>query len=306
MAPRLWRTGLLLCFIHACLCLEEECVLGVVGRPVSLPCFYPDLLTSVNYSIVWRTDEEVVLRARFQRNKSVEELGANSASISEDAPLTGNFSLTLPAVESKAPKVTYSLFTLENQSAALCTVCLRVAARFSRPQLQREDAEMDGGETAFLCHSSGGFPEPRVHWLINDSDAPPEGSVRTVAESLPDSYLYNITSHLTVNISSSTRVSCTIENLSTMERETATSYGPFNPVMGKASDAMWIFSTALCAVVGIMVAVGVGYQIHLDRVSKRKKKDFQQHQRGYRRRNMVKEEREELETMKPDSKETDV
>lgn len=50
--------------------------------------------------------------------------------------------------------------------------------------------------------------------------------------------------------------------------------------MGKASDAMWIFSTALCAVVGIMVAVGVGYQIHLDRVSKRKKKVFQQHQRG--------------------------
>lgn len=27
---------------------------------------------------------------------------------------------------------------------------------------------------------------------------------------------------------------------------------------------------------------------------------------GYRRRNMVKEEREELETIKPDSKETDV
>lgn len=107
--------------------VEEECVLGVVGRPVSLPCFYPDLLTSGNYSIVWRTEEEVVLRARFQRNKSVEELGANSASISEDAPQTGNFSLTLPAVESKAPKVNYSLFTSENQSTALCTVCLRVA-----------------------------------------------------------------------------------------------------------------------------------------------------------------------------------
>lgn len=37
---------------------------------------------------------------------------------------------------------------------------------------------------------------------------------------------------------------------------------------------MWIFSTALCVVVGIMVIVGVGYQIHLDRISKRKKKEF--------------------------------
>lgn len=41
---------------------------------------------------------------------------------------------------------------------------------------------------------------------------------------------------------------------------------------------MWIFSTALCAVVGVMVAVGVGYQIHLDRVSKRKKLEFQKQQ----------------------------
>lgn len=48
--------------------------------------------------------------------------------------------------------------------------------------------------------------------------------------------------------------------------------------MSRASEAMWIFSTALCAVVGVMVAVGVGYQIHLDRVSKRKKLERQRQQ----------------------------
>lgn len=53
---------------------------------------------------------------------------------------------------------------------------------------------------------------------------------------------------------------------------------PPSKVAGRASEAMWIFSTGLCAVVGVMVAVGVGYQIHLDRVSKRKKVEFQYQQ----------------------------
>lgn len=53
---------------------------------------------------------------------------------------------------------------------------------------------------------------------------------------------------------------------------------PPSKVAGRASEAMWIFSTGLCAVVGVMVAVGVGYQIHLDRVSKRKKLEFQYQQ----------------------------
>lgn len=48
-----------------------------------------------------------------------------------------------------------------------------------------------------------------------------------------------------------------------------------SPVVVRASDSLWMFSTALCAVVGVMVVVGVAYQIHLDRVSKRKKLEFQ-------------------------------
>lgn len=226
---------------------EEECVLGVVGRSVSLPCLYPKLLSFVNFSIEWRRDDEVVLRSVFEKNINVEELSANSATISADAALTGNFSLALPAVDPIEPKMIYSLFIIseENHSAALCTVCLRIAgqcqtkevirrmckgtnsclfaASFSRPLLQRQEAAAQGGETAFLCHSSGGFPEPKVHWLINYTQEPPEGSVRTIAASLPDSHMYNITSHLMVNISKDSSVSCTIENLSMNETLTSTS-----------------------------------------------------------------------------------
>ncbi|XP_035509356.1 ICOS ligand-like [Morone saxatilis] len=303
MPVPLWRTGLLLCCLGFCASLEEECVFGIVGQPVSLPCLYPKLLTFVNFSIEWRRDDEVVLRSVWKENSNVEELSINSATISADAARTGNFSLELPIVYPKKHYMSYSLFIIseENQSAALCTVCLRIAASFSSPLLLREEAAQ-GEETAFLCHSSGGFPEPAVHWHINHTNEPPEGSVRTLAASLPDSHLYNITSHLKVNISKDSIVSCTIENLSMNETLTSTSYGVgVSPVVSRASEALWIFSTALCAVVGVMVLAGVAYQIHLDRMSKRKKREHQQADRGYKRRNLC---NEETEAIKP--KETDV
>eukprot|EP00066_Takifugu_rubripes_P023543 XP_011612809.1 PREDICTED: ICOS ligand-like [Takifugu rubripes] len=287
-AVALWRTGLLLSFLHICTCLEEECVLGVVGRPVSLPCFYPQLLTFKNFSIEWRKDDKVVLRSVFENGRNIEELSADGGTLSSNATEAGDFSLELPAVDPAEDKRNYGLFLISeaNQSDALCTVCLRIAASFSRPLVRREEAADRGNDTGFYCHSAGGFPEPRVHWLINHTAEPPEGSVRTVAALLPDSYLYNITSYLKVNISKALSVSCGVENALLNETFTSTSYGtPPSKVAGRAAEAMWIFSTGLCAVVGVMVAVGVGYQIHLDRVSKRKKLEFQyqQNKRGYKR-----------------------
>lgn len=48
----------------------------------------------------------------------------------------------------------------------------------------------------------------------------------------------------------------------------------------RASSAMWMYSTGLCVVVGIIVIAGVAYQIHLDKISKRKKEEHKQQQRG--------------------------
>ncbi|XP_044216614.1 T-lymphocyte activation antigen CD80-like [Thunnus albacares] len=307
MPVSLWRTGLLLSFLTLCASVEEECVLGIVGRPVSLPCFYPELITFVNISIEWRRDSEVVLRSVWAEDGNVEICSKNSVTISADAPMTGNLSLKLPNVDVKEDKTYYSLFLISpgNQSAPLCTVCLRTAASYSSPLLLREEAAQ-GDETFFLCQSSGGFPEPAVYWLINDTQEPPEGSVRTLAASLPDSRLYNITSHLTANISKDSSVSCIIENPSMKETLSSTSYGEQGgPVVSRASQAMWMFSTALCVVVGVMVAAGVAYQIHLDRMSKKKKEQYQHSRpgRGYRRRNLY---MEETEAMKSEPKETDV
>ncbi|KAM3619130.1 uncharacterized protein V6R79_003447 [Siganus canaliculatus] len=309
MPVALWCRGLLLCFLGLCACMEEECVLGVVGQPVSLPCSYPQLLSLANFSIEWRKEDEVVLRSVWRDGQNVEELGVNSATISDDAEQTGNFSLELPTVDlMEHNNQTFSFFIIseENPDTEVCSVCLRVAASFSSPQLERKDAA-DGKEAAFTCHSSGGFPKPSVLWFINSTEMPPEGSVWTVAQPAPDTLLYNVTSHLKVNISKASSVSCTIRNPPINESRTSTSHGTQDsPVRSRAAESIWIFSTGLCVVVGIMVVAGVVYQIHLDRISKRKKREFQHQQqeyRGYKRRHLV---IEETDTVKLESKETDV
>ncbi|XP_058495308.1 butyrophilin-like protein 2 [Solea solea] len=302
----LWCSGLLLSFLTVCVCLERDCVLGVVGRPVSLPCSLSPPPTLANVTIEWRRDEDVVLRSEWtQDGGQVDGWSVNGASIVTEAALTGNMSLQLDTVQPSEDTEYYGLFMVSGENhTSLCSVCLRAAASFSLPLLQREEAEQ-GDETAFLCHSSGGFPEPSVYWLINNTEEPPGGSVFTLAASLPDSPLYNVTSHLKVNISKDANVSCAIENPTMNQTLTSTSYGvKADTVIGRASQAMWIFSTALCVVVGVMVIVGVAYQINLDRVSKRKKKEYHQYMSRRPKRRPSCEE--ETKAMKPRSRETDV
>lgn len=309
MPVALWRTGLLLSFLTFCASLEEECVLGVVGRPVLLPCFHPGLVSiSYNESVEWRKDQSLVLKANWEENGDVVIWSLNGATISPDALITGNLSLELPKVDPKKDQMNYSLSLVmpDGQSVHICTVCLKTAASFSFPQVQREEAAQ-GNETVFLCQSSGGFPEPAVYWLINDTEQPPEGSVKTRSTSLPDSVLYNITSHLTVQIPKDYSVSCSIQNERMNETLTSKSSGAgISTVRSRASEGIWIFSTALCVVVGVMVVAGVAYQIHLDRISKRRRKQYdsqRQTDRGYKRRNHC---TEETEVMRQTSIETDV
>ncbi|KAL6107621.1 uncharacterized protein ACO6RY_18351 [Pungitius sinensis] len=317
-----WSCGLLLGFLGFCVGLEEDCVLGIVGQLVSLPCVLPQLVTAVNVSVVWRRGEEVVLRSAWTDGGDVEEWSVNRATTPGDAALTGNVSLQLPVAEASERRLNYSLLVTSggNQSGAeLCAVCLRTAARFSPPVLRRGEAG-PGGETAFWCHSSGGFPKPAVYWLLNDTEDPPGGSVRTQAAALPHSLLYNVSSRLTLHGAGGASVSCVVENAVLNENLTSTSGGVRawgTPVVpSRASEAMWIFSSALCAVVGVLVAVGVVYQIHLDRLSRRRRRESlkEPQNRGYKRRNPreeeeeegEEEEEEEEEAMTLERKETDV
>ncbi|KAJ4943565.1 hypothetical protein JOQ06_006065 [Pogonophryne albipinna] len=304
-----WRT-LFLLLLPVCCCGGEECVLGLVGRPISLSCFLPQLLTSVNLSIAWRRGEEVVLRSVWREDGEVEEWSVSRFSTPEDASLSGNFSLQLPSVAASENNTHFSLVETSrgNSSSELCSVCLQTAASFSTPLLQREESKHGGGEAVFSCESSGGFPAPTLSWLINNKEYPPPGAVTTITTALPDTQLFNISSRLTVNLSKDDGVTCIVENPKLNETLYSSSYSVnSSTVHSRASEAMWIFSTALCVVVGVLVLTGVAYQIHLDRIDKRKKHDFQKLQSiGNKDKEEEMEEEEEKELMKPEKKESEV
>ncbi|XP_054644658.1 ICOS ligand-like [Dunckerocampus dactyliophorus] len=307
MLGPLWPTGLLLSFFTICTTLDAECVLGVVGQPLSLPCFYPDAVTFDSASVEWWRNDEVVLRSTWIGEGHEEYEVRDSVTMSADARTTGNFNLELSMVDPQEDNTSYSLlFTSPGSpSVQVCTLCLRVAAPFSPPVLHWEAPGEEDDESVFLCHSAGGFPEPAVHWLV-DGGAPvaPGGSVRTLVGLLPGSRLYNVTSYLTINISDA-NVSCIIENPPMNETLTSTTHAVWSgPVVSRATEAMWMFSTALCVVVGIMVAVGLGYQIHLDRLSKKKKMEHLR--RSSREHNRTRQETEETVMMSMQSWETNV
>lgn len=83
----------------------------------------------------------MVLRSVWQEDGNVEICSINSVTISADAPVTGNFSLRLPTVDPKDDKMHYSLFIVSpgNQSAPLCTVCLRTAGQCPSHRLLSEE-----------------------------------------------------------------------------------------------------------------------------------------------------------------------
>ncbi|KAF7204950.1 transcript variant X2 [Nothobranchius furzeri] len=180
VAQVLWRcAGLLLSSLCLCAALEPGCVLGIVGRPVILPCVSSVLLTG-NFSIEWRKDDKVVFKTAWETNENLGTWSIDPATIPTDAALTGDFSLELSAVHPRDDRTHFSLCFLsgKNPSVQLCSVCLRVAASFSDPLLKRKHTA-DGDETTFQCHSAGGYPQPELSWLIDNTQEPPEGSVRT-------------------------------------------------------------------------------------------------------------------------------
>ncbi|XP_031430403.1 ICOS ligand-like [Clupea harengus] len=293
MTPR-WFIALLLGLVRQGSSQDDDCTVGVIGESAVLPCTYDGRrnLPSSNISVQWRSETEEMFRRTWSQglddttNMPDSNMPDSSrARMSTLAPQTRDFSMTLSDIVPPDSK-NYSLhvsFDGEETSSVLCTTCLRVGAHFSFPVIQRDGPSLedepsleDGpsleSETRFVCHTRGGYPQPTLHWLINATDSPALGAVRTYSEPLPDSELYNITSILTVSIAKHTPVACAVENHVLNETFSTTNWpeeDQFSPVVARASEAMWFFSTVLIVIVGLLVALGTIFQVKWDRERRR-------------------------------------
>ncbi|KAL2090003.1 hypothetical protein ACEWY4_014691 [Coilia grayii] len=271
MTPR-WFIAFLLGLVELVSTQDEGCAVGVIGESAVLPCTYDGTskLLSSNITVQWRSGTEVMLK-RMWRQGHEEMLNSSDSTrvrMPSLGPQTGDFSMTRSDIVPSDSK-NYSLhisFDGEKTSSVLCTVCLRVGAHFSFPSIQRGQVNPEG-KTQFACHSRGGYPQPTLHWLINSTEMPPTGSVRTYTQPLEDSELFNITSTLTVTISMGLPVMCAIENHILNETFSTTNWPEeeqVSPVVARASEAMWIFSTVLIVIVGLLVAAGIIFQVKWD------------------------------------------
>lgn len=100
---------------------DQECWLGIVGRPLRLSCFYPDALNLANVSVTWRRNQVEVVRDEDDDDDD------------DDAFRTGNFTLRLPSVDPQEDNASYSVMVTYrgNRSLEACMLCVRVAGKLN-------------------------------------------------------------------------------------------------------------------------------------------------------------------------------
>ncbi|KAA0712995.1 hypothetical protein E1301_Tti017891 [Triplophysa tibetana] len=253
----------------------DECIVGVIGENVQLPCIYNGVkhLASLLLSSEWKRDLEVKHTTNWTKQQEDTQNVSRSTTVSSSAPDSGDFTMVLRDIRlSDAQHYSFHLkLQVQENSILVCTVCLNVAGHFSHTTVLRENI-VNGVKTQLLCNTRGGFPAPNIYWIINHTQRPPKTTIITYVNTLPKSQLFNITSVLSINISPDTVVACVIENYVLNETLTTTNYGVNSNIEdGCLSKYLWMFSTVLCVVVFLLVAASLCYQRKLDRDIKRRK-----------------------------------
>ncbi|XP_066561925.1 ICOS ligand-like [Amia ocellicauda] len=275
----IWRAMLLLGCVDCCLSTGQPCVVGVVGGWATLPCVdhHAEDLEMGNGTVEWRSSQGAMVHSSVSGE---EPPYSGRAQLLAADRRSGDLSLRLSSITLADAQDYHCYRSTAGQQTAerLCRVCLTAAARYSEPELHRVPVP-EGGDAQFSCSSSGGFPEPRVHWLLN-SQRPPVDTERTHHTQDPVTGLVSVSSRLTVSVHSTQdiSVSCTIENprLNESRSSSERSYS----VQAHGLGVKWVFSAALCVAVAVMVAATLCYQISLDRKSMRKSRTWTEELKG--------------------------
>ncbi|XP_066561922.1 T-lymphocyte activation antigen CD80 isoform X1 [Amia ocellicauda] len=241
----------------------NDCIVGVIGEATVLPCHYTgeERLEQRNIALEWRTDS-VVVHSFVNGEDVLNKQGKNyhnRTHLFKQHLEKGNFSLRLSDTGKEDEQHYKCLYYSKSikKTIHLNKMCLSVAAHYSEPGLHRVPVP-EGGDAQFSCSSSGGFPEPRVHWLLN-SQRPPVDIVNTVYTQDPVTGLYRVSSRLniTVNITQDITVSCTIENPRLNEsRSSATHhYHRQTEDQNEGSNSLLIAGIVVAVAVAVAVAV---------------------------------------------------
>uniref|UniRef100_A0A672QQT9 CD80-like immunoglobulin C2-set domain-containing protein n=1 Tax=Sinocyclocheilus grahami TaxID=75366 RepID=A0A672QQT9_SINGR len=166
--------------------LADECIVGVIGERVILPCVYygSENLTSLHISSEWRRGMEIIHTVVWMQGQ-----------------------VEMQNVSNGIRTTVSSFFHLKLLGKDKIFKATRLATLTFFSSLVSKHSFLDGEESRLFCNSLGGFPAPSIYWLVNYTQRPPETSVTTYMNTLPQSELYSISSVLSINISADTAIS---------------------------------------------------------------------------------------------------
>ncbi|XP_051776049.1 butyrophilin subfamily 3 member A1-like [Erpetoichthys calabaricus] len=264
---------ILLPLVHA---IADDCLTAIFGEAVQIPCFLKttESLKVDDISLEWTTSHKDDIVHAFQKgrddlNHQEHQFKGRTHLFISELP-RGNFSLMLSnvSVSDELQYVcSYSMGNKHNEQ--LSEHCLQTAGRYSDPIVYGLSPVLEDSDVNFICTSSGGFPEPKVYWLVNKKLLQDSRQVNTTL-SRDSRGLYSVNSIFSLNVTDDVSVTCTVENEKLREKRTS---AEIKYQIEKAElDNQTSLKIGLPLVL-LLIAVIVG--IVLWRRKKQKKKEWQ-------------------------------
>ncbi|OCT93537.1 programmed cell death 1 ligand 1 [Xenopus laevis] len=192
-------------------------LVGRLGTKMEMPCRYQPLRAPLHQLYMyWQIkDSEKDLTAAAVVNGQVDEKYQHGAFkgrawLDRTKLKEGDFTLHLSNLTQKDEGTYLCIVMFEKPPMTLMhnsTVQLKVMAEFTRPTVTINMTS--GQEFTLICNSYGGLQKPSVWWL-NSMDGSLIGSGHLNTEKHED--YVNVTSILTVNVTQSLNITCTVEN----------------------------------------------------------------------------------------------
>ncbi|XP_071988265.1 ICOS ligand-like, partial [Engystomops pustulosus] len=196
-------------------------LVGVLNGSVELPCLHHQLPGPIEeIDVYWQMKKEpnplvvaVALHGKVDPTH-VSEIFRGRSHLNPNGLHAGNFNLRLNNL-SLHDRGTYQCIILWSPSftsnISETTVELEVTAEFSIPVVETPSLRnlQHGQELTLNCTSKGGLEEPRIAWInAHDGKEVPDGHIRQYV--LWDGDLINVTSTITLNITSNISIQCVI------------------------------------------------------------------------------------------------
>uniref|UniRef100_A0A8C4TB64 Ig-like domain-containing protein n=1 Tax=Erpetoichthys calabaricus TaxID=27687 RepID=A0A8C4TB64_ERPCA len=174
----------------------------------------PVSIEDINFE--WRAEGDIVdafVKGQHElTNQEKQYRNRTELFITELAPR--NLSLKVSHISPNDRKVYECWFFIdEDRNGYLDKWLLKVAGHYSEPLIKGPaKTDLRNRDADFICAATGGYPEPKVHWFINQKKVPPQSNRINTTITNISSEKYDVKSVLTINMTDDTSVYCTVEN----------------------------------------------------------------------------------------------